>query len=78
MKPLKTVFLLLSLLALTACKNDSFLSNSSVPSKDWSLIVFSPPYMQGWVEACSERAMNTLKKKLQEAGTGMVGGMFIR
>ena len=50
MKRFKTAFLLMSLLALTACRNDSFLSNSSMPSKAWSLTVFSPPYMQGWVE----------------------------
>ena len=47
---LKFMALLMSLLILAACKNDSLFGGRFPPNGDWSLDVFSPPFMQGWVE----------------------------
>ena len=47
---LNLMALLMSLLMLAACKNDSLFGGRFPPNGDWSLDVFSPPFMQGWVE----------------------------
>lgn len=50
MKRFKTAFMLLSLLMLSACKNDP-LSGANDPKDDsWNLDYIGPSYMSGWVE----------------------------
>ena len=50
MKRLLTALLLLSLLPMSACKNDS-LSGAGDPKSDtWSIDFVGPSFMQGWIE----------------------------
>ena len=71
MKRLKIRSLLLSLLLLTACKNDPLDGRNDPHHQWWSLDFMGPAYMQGWVE---HSAVEDIKGRLiHRPGAGGIG-----
>jgi len=68
MKKFQVVVLLATFLTLSPCKSDSLFSSQRNDS--WSLGVFSPPYMQGWVELV---VIEDLKGRSFRSPGGVVG-----
>ena len=67
----KYIALLLSLLLLTACKNDPLDGRNDPQYKWWSLTFRAPSYMSGWVEFST---VDDIKNRLtHRQGGGLIG-----
>ena len=68
----KYIALLLSLLLLTACKNDPLDGRNDPKDDSWNMTFEGPAYMQGWVEL---RAVEDINGRLMSwQGGGGIGG----